>query len=115
MKLNIYKGKEIIKTYEAETAFLSLGVCEDILKAVDIESLITGYNDPEKQLAIGASILKVVISNFDSFKELLKDTFEGLTDDELRNTDIGEVASTITEIVTYSVNKLFSITASKKK
>jgi len=115
MQLNIYNGTEIIKTYTAETAFLPLGVCEDILKAVDIDTLVLGANDPEKQLALGASIIKIVVSNFDSFKELLKSTFVGLTDDELRTTDIGEVASVITEIVSYSVNKLFNISAAKKK
>ena len=42
----------------------------------------------------------------DIVKPLLKDVFEGLTDEELRNTSIKEIVDVLSNIVTYSINQI---------
>ena len=53
-------------------------------------------------------IVKVVISAFDSFRPLLQDVFEGLTDDEYRRTAVKDVGQVIFKIVTFTITELFS-------
>ena len=74
--LNIYKGREIEKTYTANTYDLLFGTIEDILSVVDVLDMKdTG------------EILKVVSSAISTFKPFLMDIFEGLTEEELRRTN----------------------------
>lgn len=101
------------KTYKAESAFLPLGLVEDILKAVNINDLLGGVKTQEQQAQLGLKIVELVVENFDSFKGLLIQTFDGLTEEELRTVDIADVAKAVYEIVIFSITKLFSITAKK--
>ena len=66
LKLNIYKGKTIEKTYKAETFDIMFGTVEDLLNIIDLEKL---NSDTE--------IAKLIIKVFPLLKPLLKDVFEG--------------------------------------
>ncbi|MCQ2059796.1 MAG: hypothetical protein MJY71_08235 [Bacteroidaceae bacterium] len=110
LKLNVYDGKKIEKTYTAEDFMLMTGTCEDILQVVDIDKF--GGTIDEKSL--GMEILKVVIKSFGKFKPMMKEIFDGLTDDEYSRTAIKEVAGVVVQIVMYTITELFSgITPSK--
>ena len=39
-------------------------------------------------------------------KPLLKDIFEGLTDEELRNTTLKNIIDVLAEVIAYSINQL---------
>lgn len=106
LKLNVYDGKKIAKTYKANDFTLMTGTCEDIINMVDIDKLTSGkLNDQQ----LGIEIVKVVAKSFNKFKPFLQDVFEGLTDDEYRRTSIKEVARNVVAIVQFTVGELFNV------
>lgn len=111
LKLNIYDGKKIVKTYEANDFTLMTGVCEDIINLVDIDKLTSGKIDDK---TMGIEVIKLVTKSFSKFKPFLQDVFEGLTDDEYRHTSIKEVAKVVVDIVQYTVGELFSVGGNSK-
>lgn len=111
LELNIYDGKKIVKTYEANDFNLTTGVCEDIINTIDIDKLTSGKLDDK---TLGIEIIKVVAKSFNKFKPFLQDVFEGLTDDEYRHTSIKEVAGVVIEVVKYTVGELFNIGGNSK-
>lgn len=111
LTLNIYDGKNIIKTYKANDFTLMTGTCEDIINMVDIDKLTSGKLDEQ---ALGIEVIKLVAKSFNKFKPFLQEVFEGLTDDEYRHTSIKEVAKNVIAIVKYTVGELFNIGGSTK-
>ena len=95
LKLNIYKGKTIEKTYKAETFDIMFGTVEDLLNIIDLEKL---NSDTE--------IAKLIIKVFPLLKPLLKDVFEGVTDDELRRTKIKELIPLFVDIFVFPLKEL---------
>lgn len=111
LKLNIYEGSKKVKTYEAEDFTLTTGVCEDILNEIDIDKLTSGKLDKTSQ---GVEIIKIVSKSYKKFKPFFMSIFDGLTDEEYRNTSIKEVADNIIKIVQYVVAELYSIGGNSK-
>lgn len=101
MKLNIYNKKEIVKTYEVDTYDLMFGVLEDVADAIKLDELKTG-TDVEIIKMVG----NLVITSMGTVKELLKDIFEGITDDELKNTKVSEIATVLVDVVKFTLNQL---------
>lgn len=101
LKLNIYDKKEITKTYTAETYDLMFGTVEDLLDVIDIDN-IQASNKAELLKAIA----KVLASSMNIVKPLLKEVFDGLTDEELRHTKLKEIMNVIAEIIAYSINQI---------
>ena len=97
LKLNIYKGKTIEKTYKAETFDIMFGTVEDLLNIIDLEKL---NSDTE--------IAKLIIKVFPLLKPLLKDVFEGVTDDELRRTKIKELIPLFVNIFVFALKEINS-------
>lgn len=109
MKLNIYDKKKIVKTYEADTYDLMFGTVEDVADAVKIDEMITG-SDAEIIQLVG----KLVLSSKETVKDLMKDIFDGITDEELRRTKVSEQAAVLVDVVTYTIKQL-SINARKNR
>lgn len=101
LKLNIYKKREIIKTYTAETYDLMFGTVEDLLELINIDNLQTG-SDVEIIKLVG----NVVTKGMAIIKPLLKDIFEGLTDDELKCTKVNDIATVLINVVKFSINEM---------
>ena len=101
MKLNIYENKEIVKTYTADAYDLPFGIVEDVAEAVDLDSLKTG-SDVEIIKMVGNLVLK----SMGTVKALIKDIFDGITDEEIRNTTVPEIARCLVDIVTYTIGQL---------
>lgn len=101
MKLNIYNKKEIVKTYEVDTYDLMFGVLEDVADAIKLDELKTG-TDVEIIKMVG----NLVIHSMSTVKELLKDIFEGITDEELKNTKVSEIATVLVDVVKFTLNQL---------
>jgi hypothetical protein len=95
LKLNIYNGKTIEKTYVAEELDIMYGTVEDLLNVIDFDNL----ND-EKE------VVKVVIATLNNLKPFLKQIFDGLTDDEIRHTKVKELVPLFVDIVKYSIEEL---------
>lgn len=101
MKLNIYNKKQVVKTYEVDSYDLMWGVVEDIADAIKIDDMKTGSNDEIVKMAVN-----LVITAKDTVNDLMKDVFDGLTDDELRNTKVSELASVLVDVVMYAIGEL---------
>lgn len=101
MKINVYDKRKIVKTYEVDAYDLPFGILEDVADTIDIDSLKTG-SDVEIITLVG----KMVIKNKNIVKELIKDIFDGITDEELRKTTVTEMARVIVDVVTYTIGQL---------
>lgn len=101
MKLNIYEKKKIIKTYEVDTYDLMFGTVEDVANAIDLDSLKTG-TDVEIIKMVGNLVMK----SMDTVKDLLKDIFDGITDDELKKTKVSEIATVLVDVVKFTIAQL---------
>ena len=95
LRLNIYNGKTIEKTYVAEEIDIMFGTVEDLLDVIDFDNL----ND-EKE------VVKVVIKTLNNLKPFLKQIFEGLTDDEIKRTKVKELVPLFVDIVKYTMDEL---------
>lgn len=101
MKLNIYKKKAVVKTYETDSYDLMFGVIEDVANAVKLDDMKTGTQEEIVKLAI-----HFVTNSMDTVKDLLKDIFEGITDEEIRNTKVNEIVNVFVDVVTHTVKTL---------
>ena len=101
LKLNIYEKRKVIKTYTAETYDLMFGTVEDLLDVMDIDNI-----QADNRTELLKAVAKVLAHSMDIVKPLLKDVFEGLTDEELRNTKISEIVDVLSNIVIYSINQI---------
>lgn len=98
LKLNIYNGKTVEKTYIAEEIDIMFGTVEDLLDVIDFDNL----ND-EKE------VIKVVIKTLNNLKPFLKQIFDGLTDEEIKRTKVKELIPLFVKIVKYSIDELKSL------
>ena len=108
-KLNIYNGKEIEKTYIANDFMLKTGTAEDILGLVDVDKLSGSLDDN----ATIFEIIKIVTKAFHSFNPMMKEIFEGLTDDEYRRTSIIEVGRVVVQVIKYTFVQLSNAASGK--
>lgn len=100
LTLNIYKGKEIEKTYRTDEFDLMFGVIDDLADVIDFDKL----ND-EKEVA------KVVVVVLKQLKPFLKDIFPGITDDEIKRTKVKELVPLFVNIVKFTINELRELTS----
>lgn len=102
MILNVYnKKRKIEKTYETDSYALMFGTIEDVAHAIKLDEFKTG-TDAEIMQAIGVFVLTSV----DTVKDLMKDIFDGITDEELRRTTIEEQAAVLYEVIQFTIRQL---------
>lgn len=115
IKLNVYTTRalrNIEKTYSVEDFRLSTGACEDLLDIINID-MFDGDLDVLSDESKVVELLRSITGGIQVFKELLKDIFEGLNDDEIRRTDVAEILGCVAKIITYSINGLSSAFSGK--
>ena len=110
MKLNIYDHKEVIKTYEANEYELMFGTVEDMIDAAKLDKIESGT---DAEIVMAATNL--VTNSMDTVKDLLKDVFDGLTDDEIRHTRVSEIVNVVVDILMYAVSQITLFGGSKRK
>lgn len=98
LELNIYNKKEIVKTYKTDTYDLMFGTVEDFLNLFDVDNLKTG-SDTE----LAMTVVKSLPTGMGTIKVLLKDVFEGVTDEELKNTKVKEITNVLVNIIKSSI------------
>lgn len=101
MKLNIYDHKEVIKTYEADEYELMFGTVEDMIDAAKLDKIESGT---DAEIVVAATNL--VTTSMDTVKDLLKDVFDGLTDDEIRHTRVSEIVNVIVDVIRYAISQI---------
>jgi hypothetical protein len=100
LKLNVYAGKEIEKTYTTDTYDLMYGTIEDLTNAIDIEK----FNSIDKigNNELGGIVLKLL----PQVKPLLKTIFDGITDEEIKRTKVKELIPVFVEAFKYAFNEI---------
>lgn len=101
LKLNIYEKREIKKTYTADTYDLMFGTVEDFLDLVKIDDM-KSLDDKELIRVVGTALS----GGLPLVKNLLKDIFEDLTDEDLKNTKLKDITRLLIEIIKYSINEI---------
>jgi hypothetical protein len=109
MKLNIYDHKEVIKTYEADEYELMFGTVEDMIDAAKLDKIESGT---DAEIVMAATNL--VTTSMDTVKDLLKDVFDGLTDDEIRHTRVSEIVNVIVDVIRYAISQISLFGGGKK-
>ena len=102
LKLPIYDGANIVKTYTAETINFSFGVVEDILNALNVEEMKTGDN---KEIAV------MILKCSKQLKPFLMDLFEGVTAEEIRHTKIQDLIIVFRGLYQYATGEIMNATA----
>lgn len=107
LSLNIYKGKEVEKTYTTDTYDLMYETLEDLLYAVDVDKLekISGGNKNDFELG------KLVISLLPQIKPILKSIFDGITDEEIRRTKVKELIPVFIQAFKFAFSEINSLNA----
>ena len=106
LKLNIYgKDRTVEKTYIENDYAVMMGVCEDLLEALDLEAL--AGTDKGDMIAAASRLIR---SRKDVVYPLLKDIFVGLTDDEIRRTKLVELAAVIVAVAKRTMQELRELT-----
>lgn len=108
IELNVYTTrslKEIEKTYRVSDFKLSFGACEDVLEAINVDMFDGGLEALSEETK-NSETIKMIVNALPVLKDILKDVFDGLTDEEMKRTDVREVASAVLNIVSYSLSTL---------
>lgn len=95
LTLKIYEGRKVVKEYKAETIDFSFGIIEDVLDALDFEHM-------ENQTEIAGMIIKAS----KQLRPLLKDIFDGVTDEEIRNTRMQNLIEVFKGLYMYAMQEL---------
>lgn len=101
MKLNIYDRKNVVKTYTADSYDLMFGTVEDVANAIKLDEIQNG-----SETEILKAIIAMAMTSKEVVKDLLKDIFEGITDDEIRHTRVRDQAAVLYEVVTFTFKGL---------
>lgn len=115
LKLDIYTTRlcrTVKKTCEANDFELSLGLCEDVLNIINIDMFEGGLSALSDE-SLTNVVINVVKNGLPFFHDLLKEIFE-ITDEEVKNTKISDIAKVVINIVKYSFSQLASSLGGKK-
>ena len=110
MKLDIYDHKTVVKTYETDTYEIMFGTVEDLINAAKLDTIEKGS---DAEIVVAATNL--VTTSMGTVKDLLKDIFEGITDDEIKHTRVSDIVNVIVEIILYAVGQISVFGGSKRK
>lgn len=101
MKINIYENKRVIKTYTADAYDLEFGILEDVADTIKLDDMKTGSDTELLKM-----IANAVINSKETVKYLLKDIFDGITDDEIKHTRVSEIAAVLLDVVKFTIAQL---------
>lgn len=104
LELNIYNGAKIVKTYTTDTIDCSFGVVEDVLNALNFESIKTGNK---------FEIAAMVVNCMDQLKPFLKEIFAGVTDEELRKAKMSNIIDIFKSLYDFANVELGRVTDEK--
>lgn len=121
ISLNIYRRnekrrRELDRVETAETAFIPFGPVQDILEAVDVETVVGLMNgkNPDNKAAVVLSLAPAVMGAMKEITPILLDTFPNVTEDEIRMCDTKDICRVVVELLSLAVTTAFSSTAKKK-
>ncbi len=106
LSLNIYKGREVEKTYTTDTYDLEFGTLEDLISAVDVDKL-DALSGSGNELELG----KLILSLLPQIKPILKSIFYGITDEEIRRTHVKELIPVFVQAFKFAFSEINGLNA----
>lgn len=97
LKLNIYKGKKIVKTYTCNTIDVRFGVLVDVINALNFEAMKRG-----DKIEIAAMVVKCL----DQVLPFLYDLFDGVTEEEIRNAKTSNIIEIFKDLYGYAMSEI---------
>lgn len=107
-KLNVYKGKDIEKTYTCHDFELRTGLCEDLMDIVDFETMVKA-NQGNISDAEAMAMIPMMLKIQKHHKPIMKQVFPQLTDDEYERTKTKEINTIVWQIVGYAFQELMMV------
>ena len=104
LTLNVYDGKEIIKTVKSTTYDLEFGTVIKLMKLLKIE-------DTENEL----ELLKIIAGAFDEIINVLSNVFPEMEEDDWNHVKLKEIVPVIINIAKFSVTETLKIPSKGKK
>ena len=111
IKLNIYDGNKIVKTYAANEVNLSFGVIEDILELIDVDKLTATTDD----VALMKEVIKVIAGAFGQVKTILREMFPNVTEDELKHARMKDIALILIDTFKFAFAEIAGLINPKAK
>ena len=94
------KGDEITTKFRVGISDLKKGI-SDANQQIKLDELKSGSNEEIIRMA-GALITR----SMDTVKGLLKDMFPGITDEEIKNTRVSDIAACLVDVVKFTISQL---------
>lgn len=110
LELKIYKGKAVEKIYTAAEFDIMFGTVEDVVALIDVDAL-SGEGD---DMDLVKACMNMLSGGIGKVKDLLKDIFTGVTDEELRRVKIKELVPLFLNLVKFSLDQIKSVGTEKK-
>lgn len=101
IKLPIYEKRQVVKTYTAETYDIMFGTVEDLIGVIDVDKFLNG-DDKDFVRGIASALPGV----FGLIKPLLKDIFDGLTDDEIKCCRLSDIVNVVVKVIKSSIAQI---------
>ena len=111
IKLNIYDGKKVVKTYTSNEVNLSFGVIEDVLELIDVDKLTAANDD----VALMKEVVKVIAGAFSQVKTILREMFPDITEDELKHARLKDIAAVLIDTFKFAFAEIAGLAKPKSK
>ena len=92
----------IVKTYEAEDYYITWGTMEDVMSSIDLTVFEEGSTDDALIMALS----KIIVAKDTVYIPIIKDIFEGISDEEIRNARVTDIARVFVGIVKFNIAQL---------
>ena len=99
-----------MKTYSIEDKYITVGVCEDVFRLIDVDSFM-GIGTDE---GMAREVARNVVRAFMSFYPIASEIFPDLTEAEYRNCLPAEVSAVMMGVINYAFGQLAGVSEEKK-
>ena len=106
LKLHVYEGRRIVKTYECDVFDVYLGTVEDVAHALRLDKINSGDN---------AEMFKALVGCIDVIRPFLCDMFDGLTLDEAKHTRIENLVEVFQTLIAWFYGSMNDAVSENKK
>lgn len=111
LKLNIYDGGKVVKTYTANEVNISFGVIEDVFELIDVDKLTAATDD----VALMKEVIKVIAGAFSHVKTILREMFPDITEDELKRARMKDIAMILIDTFKFAFAEIAGLANPKAK
>lgn len=106
LKLHVYEGRKIVKTYTCSVLSLEMGTVEDVADALRLDLMKSGSRE---------EIFTAIVGCVKMIRPFLCDMFDGLTMEEARHTRTDNIADIFQTMFVWFMSTARAAMAERKK